>query len=375
VKSERTLDNSDLIQTPMPVKAEANLNDPFTTYKDSNKTRGNLFRDPTVSATQDSTKTVNMSARTPLGEVPKNTNVRARREVTRVNQFESSIIPRQVKQYPSLPSPPTTPLASRQSAQETVEEPVAVLENQSALPLMETSNIDLPKTVKHVAVTETGVETCPVSSEELTPPLIAADGNSGLIPMPIETTPSKANDEHLASTEMEQTRPTTPIRATQDDFGYANVTPSPTRFTTYLPARQQYGMETPPETPEMIRHLEVTITTFNTSFQGLSERPPLSISRKPLPDRPSPTNRDTRTTEEHIVDLCTNCGHGAARNDRQDHCIDRSKDEDIEASCFRGLGLRRLQKKAIGQMNKLRARVSGDVKRETDRSPSVDLAP
>lgn len=359
----------------MPVKAESHLNDPFTTRKDSNKTRGNLFKDPTASATQDSTKTANVSARTPLGEVSKNTNARTRREITRVNQFESSIVPRQVKQYPSLPSPPTTPLASQKSLQETVEEPVAVLENQSALPLMEISNPDPPKAIKHVVVTETEIETCLVSSEEGSPLLSAVDGNSGPFPMLIETTPSKTDDENLASTEMEQTRPTTPIRATQDDFGYANITPSPTRFTTHLPARQKYGMETPPETPDMIRHLEATITTFSPSFQGLSERPPLSISRKPLPDRSSPTLRDTRTTEEPIVDVCASYGHGAARNDGQDHCLDRSEDEDIEASCFRNLGLRKLRKKAIGKINKLRARVSGGVKRETDRSPSVDLAP
>ena len=37
-----------------------------------------------------------------------------------------------------------------------------------------------------------------------------------------------------------------------ESFGYAVVTPPSTRYKTYLPARQQHGLMTPPETPETI---------------------------------------------------------------------------------------------------------------------------
>ncbi|KAK0103421.1 hypothetical protein ONS95_005445 [Cadophora gregata] len=80
-----------------------------------------------------------------------------------------------------------------------------------------------------------------------------------------------------------------PANSRSASFGYAVVTPPSTRYKTYLPARQQHGLMTPPETPE-------TILTAHKSSSPLpppkigdyfssdaNQNSPPKISRKPLP--------------------------------------------------------------------------------------------
>jgi hypothetical protein len=87
-------------------------------------------------------------------------------------------------------------------------------------------------------------------------------------------------------------RSATPPRNNEDLFGYANVTPNSTRYTTYLPARQQYGLITPPESPEMLMGA-LNKPTSNPSYFGVdrlreSGSPVPRIKKKALPGSPPP---------------------------------------------------------------------------------------
>ncbi|PVH84186.1 hypothetical protein DL98DRAFT_651881 [Cadophora sp. DSE1049] len=139
-----------------------------------------------------------------------------------------------------------------------------------------------------------------------------------------------------------------PPIARSASFGYAVVTPSSTRYKTYLPARQQHGLMTPPETPE----------TLLTAHKSSSLLPPPKIGdyfssdsnpnaspkivRKPLPDTPS-----VDVTEGDI-------------DDREPRTViaGDAESSDEKSGCLSRFGLGRLRGKVMGNLRSMKAKFS-----------------
>jgi hypothetical protein len=141
--------------------------------------------------------------------------------------------------------------------------------------------------------------------------------------------------------------PRTPPQPIEETFGYAIVTPKSKLYTTYLPAQQQYGMMTPPETPDAPAGLEIKIESFKDSFPGFSVSP--AISRKPLPILPW---RDAPL----VGVVCAECGSSPDR--RCFTCVEGHDYENVGAGCFHSLGLRLLGRKIGRKVKALRTKVS-----------------
>lgn len=158
--------------------------------------------------------------------------------------------------------------------------------------------------------------------------------------------PSPANDE----TNNISARPTTPPPK-EESFGYANITPNSTRYTTYLPARQQYGLVTPPETPEMlVRALEKPMG-YSGYFRDESPResgsPVPRVARKPLPASPPPL---VDGEGEGRGEVCISCGSRAGLGVDECRCGEEGEDMEVRAGCLARFGLKRLKEKVKGRV-------------------------
>jgi hypothetical protein len=183
----------------------------------------------------------------------------------------------------------------------------------------------------------------------------------------LETAPIQAKDgmpRKVESEELNLDSPRTPTRRSQQSFGYAVVTPPSTLNKTYLPARQRYGLVTPPETPEaLLKSLPFDngnqTPTRNPASSLTPTRPagyramrPSAVSRKPLPPQPVPSipSHDPHQTgepsSELVIGLCTACRQPQILE--QGHCACADGLEDEQIGCLRGWSLRRIRN-AVGR--------------------------
>jgi hypothetical protein len=142
-------------------------------------------------------------------------------------------------------------------------------------------------------------------------------------------------------------QPLTPPRNNEDSFGYANVTPNSTRYTTYLPARQQYGLITPPETPEMLMGALNKPASDPSYFREDRMReagsPVPKITRKALPGSPPP--KIERGGDEG-AEACPCCGKREGQGVESCGCAETYEEEvEVRSGCLERFGFRRLKEK------------------------------
>jgi hypothetical protein len=135
----------------------------------------------------------------------------------------------------------------------------------------------------------------------------------------------------------------------EESYGYAIVTPSCTRYKSYLPSQQRYGLQTPPDTPETINDgfKDPFLAFISDSSSSVTE-----VLRKPL--RAPPTLLDG------VPGKCEACGV----EEGQYGC-----DEDLgneRVGCFHSLRLRKLRKSVLRKMNAVKTRVSGAMHRKSN---------
>ena len=142
--------------------------------------------------------------------------------------------------------------------------------------------------------------------------------------------------------------PTTPPR--QESYGYANITPDSTRYTTYLPVRRQYGLLTPPETPEML--LRSLSKPMNDSgyFSGERRREPVTpqsplprVSRKPVPITSRPMLDDTEVAKTYDTGIEDGAVQGVE---------DLPAEQGERGGCFARFSFKRLKEKAKGKVRR-----------------------
>jgi hypothetical protein len=137
---------------------------------------------------------------------------------------------------------------------------------------------------------------------------------------------------------------------TEEPFGYAIVTPEAARYKTYLPAQQNHGLPTPPDTPETLPRLEINTGPFKDSFSGFAVRP--VVTRKPLPNLEEKDGNVVAGEVGPFRSLCTKC------QDRVCRCHETIEDEEVRVGRFHSLGLRQLKKKVVRKMKTLKMRIS-----------------
>jgi hypothetical protein len=152
----------------------------------------------------------------------------------------------------------------------------------------------------------------------------------------------------------------------EESFGYANITPSSTRYTTYLPAQQLHGLLTPPETPEKIRRSTSPLRDldyFNTPLPEISFSPsPLKLARKPLL-KTKTQEINTQCEKEYEVELCAACGKARAPGASPCFCGISFGEESGEVGCFSGV--RRFGKRMARRMKAVKVRISRSRNEET----------
>jgi hypothetical protein len=188
------------------------------------------------------------------------------------------------------------------------------------------------------------------------------------IPKPIVTAPIKSEQSLLLEIESAQApikikRPITPPSRLEESFGHANITPSSTRYTTYLPAKQLHGLVTPPETPEKIRRSTSPLQEldyFNTPLPEISFSPsPLKLARKPLP-KTKTQEIDVHVEKEYEVELCAACGKARAPGASPCFCGISFGEESKAVGCFSGFG-----KRMVRRMKAIKVRISRSRNEET----------
>jgi hypothetical protein len=158
-------------------------------------------------------------------------------------------------------------------------------------------------------------------------------------------------------------RPTTPPPKNEESFGYANITPNSIRYATYLPARQQHGLVTPPETPEMlIRSLSKPMGGsgyFRDELPRETGSPVPKVVRKPLPSTPPARVDEIRQEREE------ECESGAVQGTADCRC------EEVEAEVRTGF-LARLRFKGVKEKVKDQLKVARKsiLRRKENGSPS-----
>jgi hypothetical protein len=161
-------------------------------------------------------------------------------------------------------------------------------------------------------------------------------------------------------------RTVTPPPKLEESFGYANITPSSTRYTTYLPAQQLHGLLTPPETPEKIRRSTSPLRDldyFNTPLPEISFSPsPLKLARKPLPMTKA-QEIDVHVEKEYEVELCAACGKARAPGASPCFCGISFGEESRQAGCFSGFG--RFGKRMARRTKAIKIRISRSKNAET----------
>jgi hypothetical protein len=148
----------------------------------------------------------------------------------------------------------------------------------------------------------------------------------------------------------------------EQSFGYAVITPTSTRYSTYLPTRQQHhNLLTPPETPESplqtrsqpqrkpspVREVDY--------FAAFPDPPSLTIMRKPLPIPPTQEVENGNMVQN--VPLCEDCGSesGVCK------CPNDCGEEAVHTGCW---GLRRLGRKVRGKVREVKLKVEAKLHRD-----------
>ena len=144
----------------------------------------------------------------------------------------------------------------------------------------------------------------------------------------------------------------------EDHYGYANVTPNSTRYATYLPARQQHGLITPPETPENMMGVLSQVTKdadyFRVEERGEAESPMPKVTRKPLPQLPAPRVEDGEPEQN---DGCAACGKKLVQGVGNCECVEGYEEKDgVKSGCLQRFGLRRLKEMIGGKVKAVRGR-------------------
>jgi hypothetical protein len=170
-------------------------------------------------------------------------------------------------------------------------------------------------------------------------------------------------------------QPITPPRNNEESFGYANVTPNSTRYTTYLPARQQYGLVTPPETPEMLMGALAKPMGGASYFRDERSREDVSlnprVTRKPLPRSPP---RKLEAEGEGPAGICAACGRECEQEAGDCNCGEGCEDElESRAGCLERFGFWRLKQRVVGRLAVVRGRISRKNGNEILRSSNENL--
>ncbi|KAH8791893.1 hypothetical protein BGZ57DRAFT_991362 [Hyaloscypha finlandica] len=170
-------------------------------------------------------------------------------------------------------------------------------------------------------------------------------------------------------------QPITSPRNNEESFGYANVTPNSTRYTTYLPARQQYGLITPPETPEMLMGALTKPMGGAGYFRDERSRedgsPNPRITRKPLPRSPPP---QLEAEGEGPAGICAACGRECGQEAGDCNCGEGCDDEvGSRAGCLERFGFWRLKQRVVGRLAVVRGRISRTNGNEILRSSNENL--
>ena len=144
----------------------------------------------------------------------------------------------------------------------------------------------------------------------------------------------------------EASEPSTTTRS--KSFGTAVVTPPSTRYKTYLPARQQHGLMTPPESPETILSGHKSSSPLPPPKIGdyFANDPDLSastrkITRKPLPALHSPDMIEGSGNREPANMIASNSGTS-----------------EVKSGCLSRFGLGRLREKVARDLGHMKAKVS-----------------
>lgn len=195
----------------------------------------------------------------------------------------------------------------------------------------------------------------------------------------VETAPIRLEEDPITPNDIpniECLLPQTPVckrkeETDEEPFGYAIVTPSSSSYKTYLPARQQHGLLTPPETPETQRHLCNKSTTsaratdfFDSPVSRISSNDSSTIARKPLPNLKDsrPLDDTTPPTDETelvpIAEVCSACGNDKGFEERGCPCCEVSGNEKDQTGCLHSLNLRRLRRLVERRINAGMRRVS-----------------
>ncbi len=133
----------------------------------------------------------------------------------------------------------------------------------------------------------------------------SASTNGSILDLPVDLPSRKSKAVPTLDIKLHVQTSTPPKK--QEHFGYAYVTPSPTRYKTHLPAQRQFGLNTPPETPEEIfMPLSVPSRGRNYSIPKLApSSPPTPVLRKSFPVSPlQELPSEVETDQTHILAQC-----------------------------------------------------------------------
>ncbi|KAH7346536.1 hypothetical protein BKA65DRAFT_502681 [Rhexocercosporidium sp. MPI-PUGE-AT-0058] len=136
-----------------------------------------------------------------------------------------------------------------------------------------------------------------------------------------------------------------------ESFGYAVVTPPSTRYKTYLPARQQHGLMTPPDTPENLIGAHKSSSPlpppkigdyFANSSNPTSNAPIPKVTRKPVPVMQS------LVVTEEVNEI---------REPREPISVDAGSN-DKSAGCFAKFGFSGLRNKVAARLKDVKVNLS-----------------
>jgi len=162
-------------------------------------------------------------------------------------------------------------------------------------------------------------------------------------------------------------RPATPLPK-EESFGYANITPDSIRYTTYLPARKQYGIITPPETPEMLVRALSKSTNDSSYFGEEMPReiglPVPRVARNQLPASTPPRMDGER-------EACAGCGSRADLGVEKSRCDKVGDEVEVRAGCLAKFGFRRLKEKVSGKLKIVKGRAPTGKRKDFSDSRNV----
>lgn len=167
-------------------------------------------------------------------------------------------------------------------------------------------------------------------TKEVHTEIIKSDSNTASVSITTKTTTASAREFSQSSTDKQ----ITPKKTVVESHGYAIITPNSTRYATYLPGAQQYGLSTPPATPKTTYPSEVYTNPLKDAFSDIAVQPVVTrVTRKPL---------TKQQISETISPVCVKCSH--VRNGGC-NCEEAEGDEYLKVGCFHSARLRRLRKR------------------------------